>query len=150
MLADREDLFQPFTCDATPVLMCSTSTRVLEDPPHVFQAHLILLYFYFLLQGLTLYFQSLGRCSNGEELPGIDIEHSSFIQLSLGRWHWAVWACFLSSLLCLPFSSSRGSEPSPTGWGDGAMIDHQSERREVLSEWPTITHRAYLVVALRL
>ena len=41
-------------------------------------------------------------------------------------------------------------EPSPTGWGDGAMIDHQSERREVLSEWPTITHRAYLVVALRL
>jgi len=86
MLADREDLFQPFTCDATPVLMCSTSTRVLEDPPHVLQAHLILLYFYFyfLLQGLTLYFQSLGRCSNGEELPGIDIEHFSFIQLSLG------------------------------------------------------------------
>jgi hypothetical protein len=66
--------------------MCSTSTRVLENPPHVLQAPFILLYFYFyfLLQGLTLYFQSLGRCSNGEELPGIDIEHFSFIQLSLG------------------------------------------------------------------
>ena len=84
MFADRKALFQPYTCDATPVLMCSASTRVLEDPPHVLQAHLILLYFYFLLQGLTLYFQSLGRCSNGEELPGIDIEHFSFIQLSLG------------------------------------------------------------------
>ena len=31
-------------------------------------------------------------------------------------------------------------------WGD--VIDHQPERREVLSEWPTITYRAYLVITL--
>ena len=47
-----------------------------------------------------------------------------------------------------PVPPTPTTEPSPTGWGDGAMIDHQSERREVLSEWPTITHRAYLVITL--
>ena len=148
MFADSKALFQPFTCDATPVLMCSTSTRVLEDPPHFIQAHLfIIIFIIFRSKDCHFIFSPWVDSQMVRSYLSLILSIPPSSSFHWGGWDWAVWACFLSSVLCLQFSSSRGSEPSPTGWGDGAMIDRQSERREVLSEWPTIS-RGILSITL--
>ena len=57
----------------------------------------------------------------------------------LSCWHLRAQLAAVGSRTCNPeVQMSR----APLAGAMGDVTDHQSERREVLGEWPTITHRA--------